>query len=153
MDDGNLIYKTLDGRNGLAEHAPYDCIHIGAAVKEIPRNILQQLSSGGRLVPFLIFFQITNLSFRSSQSSEEATNLWRASTKTQMEASRSKPFSKFAIPLFKMHKNRETLPKATTLGCRSRNRGSGAILRMSIGTRSLRMLSRTLWCLKVSKSQ
>ncbi len=53
MDDGNLIYKTLDGRNGLAEHAPYDCIHIGAAVKEIPRNILQQLSSGGRLVSFI----------------------------------------------------------------------------------------------------
>ncbi len=33
MDDGNLIYKTCDGREGLEEHGPYDCIHVGAAVK------------------------------------------------------------------------------------------------------------------------
>jgi len=39
INDGKVIFKTLDGRNGLFEHAPYDCIHIGAAVKEIPRKL------------------------------------------------------------------------------------------------------------------
>ena len=39
VEDGKVIFKTQDGRLGNHEHAPYDCIHIGAAVKEIPRKL------------------------------------------------------------------------------------------------------------------
>ena len=41
MDDGKLNFRTLDGREGLKEHAPFDCIHIGGAVKEIPRKVME----------------------------------------------------------------------------------------------------------------
>jgi protein-L-isoaspartate O-methyltransferase len=39
-----------DGRDGLPEHGPYDCIHAGAAFPEMPRHILQQLKVGGVFV-------------------------------------------------------------------------------------------------------
>ena len=50
VDDGIIVFKNIDGREGLKEYAPYDCIHIGGAVKEIPRKIMNQLAVGGRLV-------------------------------------------------------------------------------------------------------
>jgi len=40
LNDGNLIIRTSDGRLGLPEHAPYDCIHVGAAVDELPRKLI-----------------------------------------------------------------------------------------------------------------
>ena len=30
----------MDGRDGLEEHAPFDCIHVGAAVEQIPRKLM-----------------------------------------------------------------------------------------------------------------
>ncbi|CEP01765.1 Protein-L-isoaspartate O-methyltransferase [Plasmodiophora brassicae] len=39
-----------DGHKGLPQHAPYDCIHLGAAVEDVPEDILGQLKPGGRLV-------------------------------------------------------------------------------------------------------
>jgi len=39
-----------DGRLGLKEKAPYKCIHVGAAAKQIPDELVNQLDFGGRLV-------------------------------------------------------------------------------------------------------
>lgn len=39
-----------DGRLGYRKKAPYKCIHVGAASKQIPYEIIEQLAYGGRLV-------------------------------------------------------------------------------------------------------
>jgi protein-L-isoaspartate(D-aspartate) O-methyltransferase len=39
-----------DGWKGCPEYAPYDAIHVGAAAVEIPKNLVDQLASGGRMV-------------------------------------------------------------------------------------------------------
>lgn len=39
-----------DGWNGLATHAPYDGILVGAAPERVPEALLEQLAPGGRLV-------------------------------------------------------------------------------------------------------
>jgi protein-L-isoaspartate(D-aspartate) O-methyltransferase len=44
-----IIPITKDGLQGLAEHGPYDVIHVGAAVNEIPQCLLDQLAPGGML--------------------------------------------------------------------------------------------------------
>ena len=54
-DDDALLQRTLwfkqsNGRWGFAEHAPFDCIHVGAAGGEIPADLIRQLKPGGRLV-------------------------------------------------------------------------------------------------------
>ena len=36
-----------DGREGYLEEAPYDAIHVGAASKEIPIKLIDQLKIGG----------------------------------------------------------------------------------------------------------
>ena len=39
-----------DGYKGLPEHAPFDKIITAAAAKEIPKKLLDQLKTGGRMV-------------------------------------------------------------------------------------------------------
>ena len=39
-----------DGRLGYKRKAPYKCIHVGAAAREVPNEIIEQLAYGGRLV-------------------------------------------------------------------------------------------------------
>ena len=39
-----------DGRLGYKKKAPYKCIHVGAASREAPIEIIEQLACGGRLV-------------------------------------------------------------------------------------------------------
>ena len=39
-----------DGRLGYKKRAPYKCIHVGAASEQVPKEILDQLDLGGRLV-------------------------------------------------------------------------------------------------------
>jgi len=52
----NLLDKKIielilgDGRKGCKEKAPFDCIHVGAAAMEPPKEYLDQLKPGGRLV-------------------------------------------------------------------------------------------------------
>lgn len=45
-----LFVSKIDGRQGWAEFAPYDAIHVGAAAPEIPEALIDQLKPGGRLV-------------------------------------------------------------------------------------------------------
>lgn len=46
----NVRIKHADGRPGLAEIAPFDLIVMAAAAPEVPAELADQLSAGGRLV-------------------------------------------------------------------------------------------------------
>ena len=46
----NAEVVTVDGTNGLPEHAPYDAILVAAAFPSVPRPLEDQLAAGGRLV-------------------------------------------------------------------------------------------------------
>lgn len=46
----NIRYYIRDGSKGLAEHAPYDRIMVTAAGSSIPKELMEQLSPGGRMV-------------------------------------------------------------------------------------------------------
>jgi protein-L-isoaspartate(D-aspartate) O-methyltransferase len=50
VKQGSLAVHVGDGRQGWAEFAPYDAIHVGAAAPEIPEALIEQLKPGGRLV-------------------------------------------------------------------------------------------------------
>ncbi len=39
-----------DGRKGYKEKSPYDCIHVGAAALEPPKELIDQLKPGGRMI-------------------------------------------------------------------------------------------------------
>ena len=45
-----IKFKTGDGAQGWAEHAPYDAIIVTCAAKELPPALPAQLKEGGRLV-------------------------------------------------------------------------------------------------------
>lgn len=47
----NICFRTGDGTKGWLEKAPFDCILVAAAPKNIPPDLLEQLTAaGGRLV-------------------------------------------------------------------------------------------------------
>lgn len=46
----NIRLKHSDGHWGWADYAPYEGIMVTAAPREIPKELLQQLADGGRLV-------------------------------------------------------------------------------------------------------
>lgn len=50
LRDGCIELVVGDGRLGYPEKAPYDAIHVGAAAKEMPQALIDQLAPGGRLV-------------------------------------------------------------------------------------------------------
>lgn len=53
IHDSGICLFTMDGGNGLASQAPYDAIHIGAAIATEPDKLVSQLKVGGVLVtPF-----------------------------------------------------------------------------------------------------
>ena len=46
----NVVTRYGDGREGWAEHAPYDAIVVSAAGPSVPAALVEQLAPGGRLV-------------------------------------------------------------------------------------------------------
>ncbi|KAK3281836.1 hypothetical protein CYMTET_10397 [Cymbomonas tetramitiformis] len=50
MSSGVLTFVEGDGRKGFPAQAPYDCIHVGAASPDKPKELIEQLAPGGRLV-------------------------------------------------------------------------------------------------------
>lgn len=50
LSEGFLKIIQGDGRLGCEKFAPYDAIHVGAAAREIPANLLAQLKPGGRMI-------------------------------------------------------------------------------------------------------
>ncbi|KAH9973770.1 protein-L-isoaspartate O-methyltransferase [Lactifluus volemus] len=51
IDQQGIVLLTGDGRLGeLPEKGPYDAIHVGAAAREVPPALVEQLASPGRMV-------------------------------------------------------------------------------------------------------
>ncbi|XP_033226560.1 protein-L-isoaspartate(D-aspartate) O-methyltransferase [Belonocnema kinseyi] len=50
LQSGCLELVVGDGRKGYESRAPYHAIHVGAAAKEVPQALIDQLAPGGRLV-------------------------------------------------------------------------------------------------------
>lgn len=46
----NVRYTCANGLNGLSHDASFDAIYIGGSLPEVPENLLQQLTDGGRMV-------------------------------------------------------------------------------------------------------
>jgi len=39
LDSGKVVIYEGDGRLGLEKHAPFDCIHVGAAADKLPKSL------------------------------------------------------------------------------------------------------------------
>lgn len=50
IDSKIVQMHVADGRHGLAAHGPYRAIHVGAASPIVPRELVDQLDLGGRLL-------------------------------------------------------------------------------------------------------
>ena len=50
LDVYNVQYRLGDGWDGWRKYGPYDGIIVAAAAEQLPKNLLQQLAPGGRLV-------------------------------------------------------------------------------------------------------
>lgn len=50
LSSGRLKFLVGDGRKGYPEEAPYDAIHVGAAAPTVPKELLNELKPGGRLI-------------------------------------------------------------------------------------------------------
>jgi len=50
LESGRVVIFEGDGRLGLKKYAPYDAIHVGAGATEIPKELLNQLANGGRML-------------------------------------------------------------------------------------------------------
>ncbi|MFA7662941.1 MAG: protein-L-isoaspartate O-methyltransferase [Patescibacteria group bacterium] len=50
VERGIANFVVADGSKGLPEKAPFDVIHVAAAVLEAPQELLDQLAPGGRMV-------------------------------------------------------------------------------------------------------
>eukprot|EP00897_Mesotaenium_endlicherianum_P007353 jgi/Mesen1/6646/ME000340S05808 len=50
LEKGVLTFHVADGRQGWAQAAPFDAIHVGAAAEETPQALIDQLKPGGRMV-------------------------------------------------------------------------------------------------------
>ena len=50
IDSQKIVLVLGDRRLGYKNRAPYRCIHIGAASRQVPKDIIEQLDYGGRLV-------------------------------------------------------------------------------------------------------
>ena len=49
LKNKKIILVNSDGRQGYKGFAPYKAIHVGAAVEEIPKELIQQLDINGRM--------------------------------------------------------------------------------------------------------
>ena len=50
INNKNIELILGNGRKGYKEKAKYKCIHVGAAAMEVPKDLLDQLDFGGRLL-------------------------------------------------------------------------------------------------------
>lgn len=50
LDNGVIKIIEGDGRKGVPQYAPYQAINVGAVAPEPPKDIINQLAPGGRLV-------------------------------------------------------------------------------------------------------
>lgn len=68
----NVQVFTGDGYKGLPQYAPYDCIIVTAAPKEIPQALIEQLKEGGKMViPVGYFYQELIVVIKTSSGIEK----------------------------------------------------------------------------------
>ena len=41
IDNNNIVFVNKDGRNGLADQGPFDVIHVGGAVENVPKEFTE----------------------------------------------------------------------------------------------------------------
>ncbi|KDQ58406.1 hypothetical protein JAAARDRAFT_34195 [Jaapia argillacea MUCL 33604] len=59
LENGEIEFITGDGRLGHPEGGPYDAIHVGAAAPTLPKALVTQLASPGRMfIPVGTFSQV-----------------------------------------------------------------------------------------------
>lgn len=49
LSNGRIIFVNDDGRRGCKKYGPYKIIHVGAALEDLPRDIIDQLDYNGRM--------------------------------------------------------------------------------------------------------
>ncbi|VDN56134.1 unnamed protein product [Dracunculus medinensis] len=50
LSSGRILMVEGDGRLGYPPSAPYKAIHVGAAAPDFPKNLIDQLARGGRML-------------------------------------------------------------------------------------------------------
>ena len=50
MENKQIVIVCGDGRKGYLENAPYDAIHVGAGTQKVPKDLIDQLKVGGKLI-------------------------------------------------------------------------------------------------------
>lgn len=74
LDNDQLEFIVADGREGLPQHAPYDVIFVGGAVRETPECLIEQLAPGGSLlIPIGDFYQYLSIIHKSPTGEVEKT--------------------------------------------------------------------------------
>ena len=49
LDSKRVEFVNADGRKGYPDSAPYDVIHVGGAIPQVPQELFDQLAKGGRM--------------------------------------------------------------------------------------------------------
>ena len=49
IEKKRVEFVKADGRKGYADEAPFDVIHVGGAIANVPQELLNQLAKGGRM--------------------------------------------------------------------------------------------------------
>ena len=49
LRDNKIIIVNGDGRKGYEKYAPYKAIHVGAAIPQVPEELIAQLDYNGRM--------------------------------------------------------------------------------------------------------
>lgn len=72
LDYRNIVVRSTDGYTGWLEEAPFDAIIVTAAPPELPKDIMEQLKVGGRMIiPIGSLFQELRLITRTKKGFEE----------------------------------------------------------------------------------
>jgi len=72
---GNVRVVVGDGSRGFAESAPYDAILVSAAAPELPRELVDQLGEGGRMIIPVGSGEAQQLQFIYKENGEIRTRL------------------------------------------------------------------------------
>lgn len=73
LDSKNVTVVTGDGRQGYAQGAPYDAIHVGAAAPVMPKALIEQLARPGRMCAFLAeCFDMRSISVSANAQSSQS---------------------------------------------------------------------------------
>ncbi len=88
LADGSVVNVCGDGRKGVAEEAPFDAIHVGAAAPGIPPALIDQLKAPGRM-----FIPV------AEQDGSGEQNIWQVDKAEDGKVTREKVCGVMYVPL------------------------------------------------------